>query len=51
MKAELVFHEKVVEGDNSIVEAKIWSVSVSTDKPHGYKYSLVYIRGGKRVVG
>jgi len=26
MKAELVFHDKVVGRDNSIVEVKIWSV-------------------------
>jgi len=30
---------------------KIWQVPVSEDKPHGYKYSLVYIVGGERLIG
>jgi hypothetical protein len=51
MQAELVFHEKVVEADGGIVEVKIWSVPEAPDMPHGYKYSLVYIKGGKRMVG
>ncbi|MBI4683608.1 MAG: hypothetical protein HY755_00220 [Nitrospirae bacterium] len=34
-----------------IIETKIWSVPKSKDKPHGYKYSLVYIRRGSRVLG
>ena len=33
------------------VEMKIWQVPVSEDKLHGYKYSLVYIVGGERVIG
>ncbi len=51
MKAELIFRDKVVEHDNSIVEIKIWSVPVTSDRPHGYKYSMVYIKDGKRIVG
>jgi len=30
---------------------KIWEVTATKDKPHGLKYSLVYIVGGKRIVG
>ena len=51
MKAELVYHDKVVELPDSIVEIKIWSVPISTDKPHGYKYSFIYITSGKRILG
>ena len=29
----------------------MWRVNPSFDKPHGYKYSLVYIVRGKRVIG
>lgn len=29
----------------------MWQISPSHDKPHGYKYSLVYIVKGKRVIG
>lgn len=46
----MIYHEKRIEG-NEVVEIKIWSVSKSQDKPHGYKYSLVHIREGKRIVG
>jgi len=50
MKAELVYHDKWMEADN-IVEIKIWSVPTNHDRPHGYKYSLVYIKNGNRIVG
>jgi hypothetical protein len=50
MKAELVYHDKWMEADN-IVEIKIWSVPASHKRPHGYKYSLVYIKSGNRIVG
>lgn len=29
----------------------MWQVNPSHDKPHGYKYSLVYIVKGMRVIG
>ena len=51
MNAELVFHEKVVESDHGMVEIKIWSVPKNHDKPHGYKYSLAFVREGRRVIG
>ncbi len=51
MKAELVYHDKVVELPDSIVEIKIWSVPISIDKPHGYKYSFIYAKSGKRILG
>ncbi|MBI2490427.1 MAG: hypothetical protein HYW12_12065 [Planctomycetes bacterium] len=51
MKAELVYHDKVVELPDSIVEIKIWSVPISIDKPHGYKYSFIYVKSGKRILG
>lgn len=40
-----------MESNGDLVEMKIWQVPQSKDKPLGYKYSLVYIRGGKRIVG
>jgi len=51
MKARLVYHSKDVDEDGDIVEIKIWAVPAAKDKPHGFKYSLAYIQGGKRVVG
>ena len=51
MKAEPVYHEKKYYSDRSIKEIKIWSVPESHDKPHGYKYSFVYIVNDERVIG
>ena len=51
MRAKLIYHDKVVEAKDSIIEITIWSVPISADKPHGYKYSLVYIKNGRRIVG
>lgn len=50
MKATLVLHSKEVKGDE-IVEIKIWRVAESGDMPHGVKYSIVYIKGGRRLLG
>ena len=51
MKAELIRHDKVYSRDGNIIEVKVWEVETTSDKPHGYKYSLVYIVKGKRVIG
>lgn len=51
MKALLEHHTKVIEDNGSIIEIKIWRVSVSEHAPHGFKYSLVYVVNGDRVVG
>jgi hypothetical protein len=50
MKSRLLFHEKVEESDGGIVEVKIWEVSTTKSKPHGYRYSLAYVRNGKLLV-
>ena len=51
MKARLIYHVKEIATDGDITEIKIWQVPKSKDKPHGIKYSLAYIREGKRLVG
>jgi len=51
MKAEPLLIRKRVYPNGDIVEIKAWSVGKSKDKPHGVKYSLVFIRDGKRVIG
>ena len=51
MKAELLIHDKVKDKHGGIIETKIWTVPKSPEKPHGYKYSLVYIKHGRRVLG
>jgi hypothetical protein len=51
VRGSLVFHEKITDKLGNTVEMKIWQVPASKDKPHGYKYSLVYIVGGERIIG
>jgi hypothetical protein len=50
-KAELLYHEKKYFEDGSFREMKIWRVPQSPDKPHGYKYSFVYVVNDERVIG
>lgn len=51
-KAKLLIHERQVLSDSELVEMKIWQVPVAVDPSrHNYKYSLVYISGGVRIVG
>lgn len=51
MRARLLRHEKITDEIGNTVEIKIWQVPVSKDKPHGCRYSLVYIVDNKRVIG
>jgi len=51
MKSELIIHDKVKYASGGIVEVKVWCVPRTEDKPHGFKYSLVYIVDGVRVIG
>jgi len=50
-KAELVIHRRVVEPDGSLAEIKVWQVPKNPRQPHGFKYSLVYIVEGQRILG
>ncbi len=52
MKALPVRHVKVIDELGNIIEIKMWQLPGTTDdRPHGYKYSLVYIVDGERVIG
>ncbi len=51
MKTELIRHDKVTDKLGNTVEIKLWKIPPSPDKPMGYKYSLVYIVVGERVIG
>lgn len=52
MKASLIRHVKGVDELGNIIEVKMWEMATPTaDKPYGYKYSLVYIVNGVRVIG
>lgn len=51
MSAILLFHRKNIESNGDIVEMKIWKVLHTKTRPEGLKYSLVYIKEGKRMIG
>ncbi|OGW48804.1 MAG: hypothetical protein A2Z50_03820 [Nitrospirae bacterium RBG_19FT_COMBO_42_15] len=52
MKAEIIKHEKITDELGNTIEIKIWRLPEPTeDKPHGYKYSLVYIIEDNRAIG
>jgi hypothetical protein len=46
-KAKLIVKEKVEFQNGGIVDFKVWEAPKLEDKPHGYKYSFVYIRHAK----
>src|SRR3984893_16749021 len=52
MKAELVIRERLVYSDQSLVEMVVWRVPTPVPPTsHGFKYRLVYIVEGRRVLG
>lgn len=51
MSVELIFYRKNIEPDDEIIEMKIWKIPHTKDKTHGLKYSLVYIKEDKRLIG
>jgi hypothetical protein len=52
MKAQLIRRDKSVDELGNTIELKMWQLTKPTeDKPHGYKYSLVYVVAGKRMIG
>lgn len=50
-KAKLVLHTKYVDEQGGLVEMKVYDVPRTPTTPYGFKYSLVYIRNGQRLVG
>jgi hypothetical protein len=51
MKAELIRHNKITDDLGNTIEIKLWRVPPTLEKPHGFKYSLVYIVAGHRAIG
>ena len=51
MKAQRVFYKKQQYAEG-IVEMVVWQLpKPEPDRPHGYKYRLVFIQDGVRVIG
>ncbi len=51
MKARLIRHEEVPDELGNTMEVKLRKIPPAADKPHGFKYSLVDIVAGQRVIG
>jgi hypothetical protein len=52
MKAKLLYHNKRRLDSGAIIEEVIWKLpQLDAERPHGYKYRLVYIRDRHRLVG
>lgn len=51
MSAKLIFYRKQLPSEAELIEMKIWQVPKSERFPEGIKYSLVYVREGRRVLG
>ncbi len=52
MKAELLIRERVVYPDGALVEMVVWRLPKATPASrHRFKYRLVYVVGGRRVLG
>ena len=50
-KGRLVLHTKYIDECGGIIEMKAYEVPRSASTPQGYKYSLVYILNGQRLIG
>jgi hypothetical protein len=52
MSAVEIFRDKLVLGPTELVEVVIWQVPTPVPpSEHDFKYRLVYVRNGKRIVG
>jgi hypothetical protein len=52
MKAELITQFRDIAEDGTGIEMVIWKVPAPVPPSgHGYKYRLVYVKNGERVVG
>ncbi len=51
MAGVLIRHSRLRDSEGGLIEVKLWSVPPTVDKPHGFKYSLAYIVGRKRIIG
>jgi hypothetical protein len=51
MQAQKLFHKKQLF-HGGIIEMVIWRLPMEdSERPHGLKYRLVYVKDGKRLVG
>lgn len=52
MRARLLYRNRKRLASGALIEEVIWKLPrPETDRPHGYKYRLAYIRDGRRLIG
>lgn len=51
MYGRVVFEHKYAEPNGDIIEIRISEMEINKDYPEGVRYSFVYIRDGKRLIG
>lgn len=51
MGSKLIYRMRQQITENTFNEIKIWAVEKTEDKSHGYKYSFVHVKDGKRIIG
>jgi hypothetical protein len=52
MKARLLLRDRKTLASGALVEMVIWELPHNTpERPHSLKYRLVYVRGGRRLIG
>ena len=49
MTAKLVLHTKQIKEDE-LIEIKIWQLPESKSRTHQVKFSIVYVKNGKRLI-
>ena len=50
MPAKIILHTKQIKEDE-IVEIKIWQLPESKSRTHQVKFSIAYVKNGKRLIG
>jgi len=50
-KAIIIRQNRQYFDEHSFAEIKIWKIPKDKNRPHGFKYSLVYIKNEKRIIG
>ena len=50
MPAKIILHTKQIKGDE-LIEIKIWQLPESKSRTHQVKFSIAYVKNGKRLIG
>lgn len=51
MYRHIVFEHRQKLPDGDLIEIRLWEVEPSEEHPEGIRYSLIYVRNNKRLIG